>query len=726
MSKFHPLLSAIVVPLLLLTAADALAQKRGKGGEAAAPVHPVANVNGTPIPFSDYQDLIQDQLSYQRKGGRPEHVDQLTDDQLFLQLVDAELVRQEVTKRKIAVTNEEATQMLLDNPPAFIHDLFLDEKGVFQKESFVKVVRDPSKIAAFAEGGQSVDSTIGQWRRDLGKVIRFIRDEENRKRLAAALLKESPLTTEGIKARYFAENTYLDGSFVRVLHSTIPDSLVPVTEAESRDWYANHKEDYRIPPARWLSSAIIPIRPLPADVARQHASIDSVKRAVEAVPLASRADAVTRLLKRLPPNRFPSDQPVMARQLPEDAIPLVKDAKVGDLVGPIELSDETVYFYIDRIAPAKDTLLRARHILLRIAANDPQSDSVNYEMAMALKNAIKTEDKFVEAAQIYGQDGTIKKGGDLGYFGRGRMVSEFDSAAFKGNVGEIVGPVRTRFGYHLIYITDKLTNAYVIRELRFPLVPSAEAEARARQEADSYASILKNGGDHDSAVASLRAKYPEVIFDTSMVKELEPYADALATTEFAFHAKIGDITVIPLPFHRLAVTQLVRVWQGGIPKYEDIPLYPISHARRAKQLEMLKPRIAKLADSLQPETLIGPLRAIAPMAEVFLINNQIVNAPPDEATTILDSLVMVTMPNHVTGPVRGKHGYYFLRVLQRNGPSESDFQRDKLDYTKTYTKRYQDGLLEELIKKNRSFADVVDYRPATQRIVGQTGRADRE
>jgi peptidylprolyl isomerase/peptidyl-prolyl cis-trans isomerase D len=719
-----------LLPLLLIVALPAFAQKRGAKGntKGASPsaVRPVAVVNGTVIPYGDYEDLRQDQLSYQRRDGRPETIDPLIDDQLFLQLVDAELVRQEAGKRKIAVTRDEAVKLLIQNPPKFLRDLFLDDKGVFQKEYFAMVVHDPSKIAQFAIAGHSTDSTVAQWRHDLEKVIRFVEDAENKKRLAAALLKENPLTPQAIKGRYFAENTYLSGSFVRVLHSTIPDSEVPVSEAEARAWYESHKEDYRVPPARWISSAIIPIYPLPVDSARQHATIDSVTKLVNESPLASRAETVTRVLRALPPNRFPADQAIMARQLPEDAIPMVRNAKAGDLVGPIQLRDETVYFYIDEVVPSKDTLIRASHLLLRVAANDPSSDSVNFQLASALKDAIKSDQQFIEAAHIYGQDGSAKKGGDLGYFGRGRMVHEFDSAAFLGNIGDMIGPVKTRFGYHVIRITDKLTNAYRIRELRFPLAPSDEANRRARIEAESYASFLRNGGNADSAVGALRARYPGVLFDTSMVKRLEPYADALAMTEFAFNAKIGDIAVIPLPYNRIAVTQLLRTWEGGVPKYDEIPAYPLAHARRAKQLEMLKPRIAKLADSLQPEMLLGPMRSIAPMAEVFLINNQIANEPPDESPTILDSMIAVAVPNHVYGPVRGKHGYYFLRVLERNGPSNVDFNREREEYTRTYTARYQQNLLDDLIKKDRTFADLSDQRPFTRSVLAQREHADNQ
>jgi len=47
-----------------------------------------------------------------------------------------------------------------------------------------------------------------------------------------------------------------------------------------------------------------------------------------------------------------------------------------------------------------------------------------------------------------------KKGGDLGWFARGQMVKEFETAVFSGKKGQILGPVKTQFGYHIIRIND--------------------------------------------------------------------------------------------------------------------------------------------------------------------------------------------------------------------------------------------------------------------------------
>ena len=63
--------------------------------------------------------------------------------------------------------------------------------------------------------------------------------------------------------------------------------------------------------------------------------------------------------------------------------------------------------------------------------------------------------KFENQAMKYSNCPSGKKGGDLGYFGRGRMVKEFEDAAFNLEKGAISGPVKTQFGFHIIKVTDK-------------------------------------------------------------------------------------------------------------------------------------------------------------------------------------------------------------------------------------------------------------------------------
>lgn len=96
-----------------------------------------------------------------------------------------------------------------------------------------------------------------------------------------------------------------------------------------------------------------------------------------------------------------------------------------------------------------DEMISAKHILV-----DDQ------EKCLEILEAIRKEEKsFEEAAQEFSTCPSGSKGGDLGEFGRGQMVKEFEDAAFAAEIGDVVGPVKTQFGYHLIKVEKKMEAA---------------------------------------------------------------------------------------------------------------------------------------------------------------------------------------------------------------------------------------------------------------------------
>ncbi len=88
--------------------------------------------------------------------------------------------------------------------------------------------------------------------------------------------------------------------------------------------------------------------------------------------------------------------------------------------------------------------VRASHILV-----DSEAE------AKRLLNMIRAGKKFEKLAKKHSKCPSGKKGGDLGYFGRGMMVPEFDNVVFTMNKGEVSSPVKTQFGYHLIMVVDR-------------------------------------------------------------------------------------------------------------------------------------------------------------------------------------------------------------------------------------------------------------------------------
>jgi len=87
----------------------------------------------------------------------------------------------------------------------------------------------------------------------------------------------------------------------------------------------------------------------------------------------------------------------------------------------------------------------ARHILVEDEA-----------LCQSLKEQINSgERSFEEVAKAHSLCPSGAQGGDLGRFGQGQMVAEFDRVVFNDEVGVVHGPVQTQFGYHLLEITER-------------------------------------------------------------------------------------------------------------------------------------------------------------------------------------------------------------------------------------------------------------------------------
>ena len=79
----------------------------------------------------------------------------------------------------------------------------------------------------------------------------------------------------------------------------------------------------------------------------------------------------------------------------------------------------------------------------------------NAKDAQGIMIRLSKGENFEDLAKRFSKCPSGKKGGSLGWFGKGDMVPEFEKACFEGKAGEVVGPVKTEFGYHIIKINDQ-------------------------------------------------------------------------------------------------------------------------------------------------------------------------------------------------------------------------------------------------------------------------------
>ncbi|WOC16600.1 peptidylprolyl isomerase [Pseudochrobactrum sp. MP213Fo] len=153
--------------------------------------------------------------------------------------------------------------------------------------------------------------------------------------------------------------------------------------------------------------------------------------------------------------------------------------------------------------PAKNEV-RARHILVKTE-----------DEAKAIIKKLEGGAKFEDLAKESSTDGSAAQGGDLGYFGEGMMVPEFEKAAFALDVGGYTKePVKSQFGYHVIKVEDKRqqqppafdqvkdqVRSIVIREKYIEMIKKLREATKISYEDEAVAKAMKEAADAQDAAA---------------------------------------------------------------------------------------------------------------------------------------------------------------------------------------------------------------------------------
>ncbi len=250
----------------------------------------------------------------------------------------------------------------------------------------------------------------------------------------------------------------------------------------------------------------------------------------------------------------------------------------------------------------------AAHILIRIPSNGGTEAEAKAKLkAEQVAKLARSGADFATLAKKYSEDpGSKDKGGDLGWFERGRMVKEFENAVFSHKPGEIVGPIKSQFGYHIIKVEGFRPArvrplAEVKDQVKFRLL-----ESRAAAEGESRAAALarriqREKPDTDEAWDKLAAGDEAVnsfISPPFGEKDVIPgVGQNPELSKAAFAAKVGD-TGGPVPISRgWLIWQLKEIHPEGVPPLEKIKDKVAGLVVKEKALAMAREKAAELAEA---------------------------------------------------------------------------------------------------------------------------------
>ncbi|MFQ5445284.1 MAG: peptidylprolyl isomerase, partial [Nitrospinales bacterium] len=236
----------------------------------------------------------------------------------------------------------------------------------------------------------------------------------------------------------------------------------------------------------------------------------------------------------------------------------------------------------------------------------PSREDTNrvYEEALDIIAQARSGANFSQLANLHTQDPSNHiepdsgRGGDLGWFGRGQMVKPFEKAAFAAKQGDIVGPVLSQFGYHIIKIdsTRKRKAGPQVKArhilLKIELGPSTRSDLRRRATLFTY-----DAQDYGySAAVDSHQVQPQKIESLGEQDSFLPVLGSFReAVRFAYQAKTGDISD-PLENDQFfAVFRLDSIYSDGNIPFDEVREQIYSKVKREKQRQAA----LKLAQTLR-------------------------------------------------------------------------------------------------------------------------------
>lgn len=645
----------VVVIALCLIGFLMMDSRTGSNNAGASSSKTIGEVDGKNIELAEFNKRTQqaEDQEQQRTGQKPNTTrsNQIRE-QVWNQLIAENVFFKEAEKLGITFTPKELSAILLSNDPS---NPFLQQQGLVDpatgkldiakaQEALVNIKKSKEAQRA-AIDAQMIDPL--KLSSMAGKYSGLIS--------ASAYYPTWMQEKDAEEASAFANINY-----VAIPYNVISDSTVKVTDADVNDYVGKHKVLFKQEAGRNISYVTFSQLPSAADSAKVKAQIEELKASfasdTNATAFVARNTSVVPFQDEfLPKNKIASSQLDTILKFPQ-----------GTVYGPyLDLSG----YVLAKVLGSKELpdSVKARHIL--IGTVNPQTgqpimeDSAAHKLADSLLAAIKGGADFGALAAKYSTDGSKDKGGDLGFFGYGQMVPEFNEFSFSKPVGAM-DVVRTQFGYHIINIVNQ-TNfkpAYKIAFVAKAIDPSDVTINNASLEA-TKAAAQKDGaalGAYAQKNGLQITKVPTIIkeSDFAVGQQLE---DARQLVKWAFEAKQGAVSD---PFSigdQFVVATVDKIQKEGTQDAATARSGAEAIIRNQKKAAIIKAKIGAAPSLEQAAAAYNNPVATAGADSTLTFAAQMINGVGLEPKVIGASFNKA-FQTKVSAPIEGTTGVFVLKV----------------------------------------------------------------
>lgn len=648
----------------------------------------IGEVNGESISYKQFAELVRRAAENQKSqtGQDPDDdTDRMIRTQIWNQMVEDVLIKSEIARLGITVTDQEIRDIVQGaNPPDFLTSQFRDSTGTFRREAYLQAMMNPQNREAWLQ------------------VEDVVREQQKRQKLQSLLLASVGVSESEILKRYMDRSVTMDAEYVLFdFNRLVPDSSVTVTDSDLESVYSRNPESFKTRATRRLKYVSFNLQATAADTLQVIDELEHLRQqSASGMDFAELAQTYS--------DRPGSDAFFKHGELGRVKERALKDARKGDIVGPVYDVDGIHLIKVLDERQGAEEFVNAAHILIRPL---PGPDSVKAEAkARDLARQARSRADFAALARANSEDGSAADGGELGFTGRGGWVKEFEDAAFGARPGQIVGPVRSQFGWHVIKVLARDKREVKVATISMRIKASAKTTDDAYRSADDFAYLADKEGFEKAAELGGYAvqETPEFTKDGFV-----PGIGANdMVTSFAFKSDLDDISQPITLSGSVGVFKVSAIREEGVRPMDEVINNVRSMAYREKRLAKTKEMADEFLRSLGTSTdILGAAAANASLIAQRTGPFKPTDMPPGvgrDPRFIGTALSLA--PGSLSSAFEGLRGTFIMKLVSRTAVDTTAFAVERASLREQLLQEKRNRFLTEWQRSLRENAAIEDYR----------------
>jgi len=664
-------------------------------------------VNGIEINYKDYETLLQRQVEQMKEQNKGKELDEQSynqlKDQVWNYLVQQTLKEKEMKRLGITVTDQEIIDWVYNEPetlPDWLKNNFNDSLGVFHSEYLQMAIQAPENKAKWVE--------IEQY---LKKIL-----EENK---INSLVAASVSVSEGdVLQKYQDENMKVGFSYMLLDPNTIMDTnLFQVSNEEMKKYYDEHKDEFKQEEAVKFRYLVFP------DIATADDSANTRKLLEGYVKQLKNANVEDSSLIKIINDESASQFNAEFQKpnaLGKGVIDFLFNASKDSVSNLIIDQDAYKVVKLLDVREGEDTYVNASHILVNFGSDTAAAK----KKAENILDRIRKGEDFEKVAGEVSEDPSAKQNnGDLGWFTKGSMVKEFEDAALNGKVGDIIGPLKTQFGFHLIKVKGKSKKEFKLAELKKPVTASTRTKDIAKKKASDFikelegskGSFLSCGAGKKTTIDTLAKSMNLIVTQTPEISKngfVPGAGQNQGIIKFGLENGIGKVFGPVKIQGGFGVYQVNQKISEGYKNFDSIKTTLIKpKLQQKKKYEVMLQTANDLKNKIQNNDL-NSLKSTFPQYTVENADSVSV-AKPDTKLGLdykLLNAVFKLKAGEISAPIKGDRGYFIVKVNWITPYNEQDYIAKQKDIRKQMLMSKQQTAVQEWMQNLQAGADIEDNR----------------